>query len=94
MRVIGLTGSIAMGRSTAARLLRRRGVAVHDSDAAVHAVLARGGGAVPDGADREPGNADAGDLPPGGHDGPPSDEGTPVRCPVSEARVWGENDTE
>ena len=35
-----------MGKSTAARLLRRRGVLVHDSDAAVHRLLARGGEAV------------------------------------------------
>ncbi|MBM3523705.1 MAG: dephospho-CoA kinase [Alphaproteobacteria bacterium] len=46
MRLIGLTGSIAMGKSTAARLLRRRGLFVHDADAAVHRLLARGGSAV------------------------------------------------
>ncbi|MBL8697495.1 MAG: dephospho-CoA kinase [Alphaproteobacteria bacterium] len=46
MRIIGLTGSIAMGKSTAARLLRRRGLFVHDADAAVHRMLAPGGAAV------------------------------------------------
>ena len=35
-----------MGKSTAARLLRGLGVAVHDSDAAVHALLAKGGACV------------------------------------------------
>lgn len=46
MRLIGLTGSIAMGKSTAARLLRRQGLFVHDADATVHRLLARGGAAV------------------------------------------------
>jgi dephospho-CoA kinase len=46
LRVLGLTGGIAMGKSTAARLLRDLGVAVHNADAAVHALLAAGGAGV------------------------------------------------
>jgi dephospho-CoA kinase len=47
MRILGLTGSIAMGKSAAAAMLRRMGVPVHDSDAAVHALTKPGGAAIP-----------------------------------------------
>ncbi|MCW2235537.1 dephospho-CoA kinase [Azospirillum canadense] len=47
MIVLGLTGSIGMGKSTAARMLKRMGAPVCDSDAVVHGLLAKHGAAVP-----------------------------------------------
>ena len=56
MIVLGLTGSIGMGKSTASAMLRRLGCAIHDADAAVHKLTGPGGAAVAAVEDAFPGS--------------------------------------
>jgi dephospho-CoA kinase len=56
--ILGLTGSIGMGKSTAAAMFRALGVPVFDADAEVHRLQARGGALVAPIERRFPGTTD------------------------------------
>jgi dephospho-CoA kinase len=58
--VLGLTGSLGMGKSTAARFFAEAGVPVHDSDAAVHTLYE--GEAVPAIEQAFPGSTSSGKV--------------------------------
>lgn len=56
--ILGLTGSIAMGKSTASSFFQAFGLPVFDADAAVHGLFAQGGAAVGPVLDAFPGCGD------------------------------------
>ncbi len=58
--LVGLTGSIGMGKSETAKMFAALGIPVYDADAAVHRLYEPGGGAVPEIARAFPGCVVAG----------------------------------
>ena len=60
--LIGLTGSIGMGKSETAKLFARLGIPVYDSDAAVHRLYEPGGAAVDEIAKAFPGSVRDGSV--------------------------------
>ena len=62
MIILGLTGSIGMGKTTAANQLRALGIPVHDADAVVHRLLEKGGAGVPLVAEAFPGVVFGGEV--------------------------------
>jgi dephospho-CoA kinase len=62
LRVLGLTGSIGMGKSTAAAMLARLGLPMFSADACVHRLLAPGGAAVAPVGKAFPGTKKAGGI--------------------------------
>ena len=46
MKIIGLTGSIGMGKTTASSMIRNFGIPVHDSDRVVHAAFTDNSSAI------------------------------------------------
>lgn len=59
MIIVGLTGSIGMGKSTTAQMFADEGAAVFDADASVQQLYAPGGAAIGPIAEAFPGAADA-----------------------------------
>ena len=62
MIVLGLTGSLAMGKSSAAAAFNRLGLPLHDADAAVHDLIGPRGAAVPEIAAAFPGTCRDGEI--------------------------------
>ncbi|MGD0191916.1 MAG: dephospho-CoA kinase [Rhizomicrobium sp.] len=58
--LIGLTGSIGMGKTATANMFARLGIPVYDADAAVHRLYERGGAAVEEIARAFPGSVSDG----------------------------------